>query len=354
MPAISVIIPVYNAAEYLHKCLDSIINQTFTDLEIICVNDCSKDNSLEILREYEEKDVRIKVVDCERNNRQAVARNIGMKMATGKYIAFVDADDWIDRDRFYRLFETAEREKTDAVLSGCVYEYENGCVKYTIALAVQKRLISGIKMTNEVILENVNAGGPCHGIYRATLLKDNNLEFQSIRSEDYVFNIEAYARAKVICLLPNCDYHVRALELSDSRGAIMLDSLGTISRMEACVDYLQNNNYLRKIISNYQRFVNKKTISEFCVIVVRTCSITSTMSFFEKCVALSSIMKNATLQKSLRDVAAFRMLRKKQRLLVKLLQYHFYPLIVLGLILREFSKREYYRIKNSVYKVLYN
>ena len=92
MPKVSVIIPVYNVEKYLKQCLDSVVNQTLKDIEIICVNDGSTDNSLEILEEYAQKDNRIIIISQE-NQGQSVARNIALEKATGEYVGFVDSDD---------------------------------------------------------------------------------------------------------------------------------------------------------------------------------------------------------------------------------------------------------------------
>ena len=92
-PLVSVIIPVYNAEKIVGFTLDSVINQTYKNLEIICVNDCAKDNSLEVLNEYAKKDKRIKVISNEKNSGVAETRNNALKIATGEFIAFVDADD---------------------------------------------------------------------------------------------------------------------------------------------------------------------------------------------------------------------------------------------------------------------
>jgi len=95
MVAVSIVIPVYNIEKYLPICLDSIINQTFTDFEVICVNDGSKDNSLKILEEYAKRDFRIKVISQE-NGGSGSARNNGLKNAQGKYIQFLDGDDYFE------------------------------------------------------------------------------------------------------------------------------------------------------------------------------------------------------------------------------------------------------------------
>ena len=104
MVKISVIVPVYNVEKYLKKCIDSIINQTFQDIEIICVNDGSTDNSRKILEEYKNKDSRIKIIDKE-NGGLSSARNAGMKTAEGEFLSFIDSDDWIDKTMLEKLYK---------------------------------------------------------------------------------------------------------------------------------------------------------------------------------------------------------------------------------------------------------
>ena len=93
MPKVSVIIPCYNTEKYLKECLDSVINQTLKDIEIICINDGSTDNSLEILKEYAQKDERIKLIDRE-NKGVAKSRNEGIRKVTGQFVCFMDPDDY--------------------------------------------------------------------------------------------------------------------------------------------------------------------------------------------------------------------------------------------------------------------
>ena len=97
MILVSIIIPVYNASKYLYRCLDSILNQTFRDFELILINDGSTDNSLEILREYETKDSRIIVID-KPNEGVSAARNQGIEIAKGEYIMFCDSDDYVEME----------------------------------------------------------------------------------------------------------------------------------------------------------------------------------------------------------------------------------------------------------------
>ena len=124
MPKVSVIIPVYNTEKYLRRCFDSVVNQTLSDIEIICINDCSTDNSLEILQEYASKDKRIKLIDFKVNKGAAIARNIGIDAATGEYIGFVDSDDFVDLDFYEKLYKKAAETGADAV-KGKLFLYDN-------------------------------------------------------------------------------------------------------------------------------------------------------------------------------------------------------------------------------------
>lgn len=99
MAKISIIVPVYNTEKFLEKCLNSLINQTLKDIEIICINDGSTDKSLQILEKFANKDKRIQIIN-QTNSGLSVARNIGIKKAKGEYIGFVDSDDWVDLNFF--------------------------------------------------------------------------------------------------------------------------------------------------------------------------------------------------------------------------------------------------------------
>ena len=113
---ISIIIPCYNTGKYLKRCLDSLINQTYSNLEIIVVNDASPDNLQKIINTYSKKDKRIKPVIHEKNKGLFQARLSGAKIATGDYIAFLDSDDYVDVDFYRELIVTACKNNTDMVL----------------------------------------------------------------------------------------------------------------------------------------------------------------------------------------------------------------------------------------------
>lgn len=116
-PTVSVIIPVYNAQEGIKQCMDSLLNQSFTDFEIILLNDGSTDNSLEVIKKYAADNDFIRVIDKE-NEGVAKTRNKGIQLANGKYIVFIDNDDFVDSDYLERFYNEIDQEQLDIVLGG--------------------------------------------------------------------------------------------------------------------------------------------------------------------------------------------------------------------------------------------
>ena len=128
---ISVIIPVYNVQDYLPRCLDSVINNSYRNLEIICVNDGSTDRGLEILRDYEKKDSRIHVFS-KKNGGLSSARNEGLKHCTGKWVAFIDSDDWIHKNYFEVLLNHQKENDYDVVVCNYVRTSDDDVLNYDL------------------------------------------------------------------------------------------------------------------------------------------------------------------------------------------------------------------------------
>ena len=130
MIKLSVIVPVYNVELYLRECLDSIINQTLKDIEIICIDDCSSDNSYGILEEYSKKDNRIIIFRNQENMSAGPSRNIGIRVSQGEYITFVDSDDFLDKNYYELLYNTAKEYDSDIVNTSNILRYNNGEISY--------------------------------------------------------------------------------------------------------------------------------------------------------------------------------------------------------------------------------
>ena len=195
MDLISVIVPIYNTSLYLKRCLDSILENTYTELEIICVNDGSTDNSLEILNEYANKDKRIIVID-QKNRGVSAARNAGIRVSKGNFVSFVDSDDWIHPQYFEMLIKAQLYKNADCVISGvkptacCSFEYE--VIKEPTIISTD---------INSVLSTRHARTHACGRIYRRNLIKD--LFFtEGIRlGEVYVFNLSALCRKDDVVII---------------------------------------------------------------------------------------------------------------------------------------------------------
>ena len=208
MCKVSIIVPVYNVEKYLERCLDSLINQSFHDIEILAINDGSTDRSLEILKKYESTDNRIKIIN---NSNVGVSetRNIGIMESKGEFIVFVDSDDWIDKDMIEKMYKFMVNEKSDMGISTYIREfgdhsrerkfnlpeiniYENEQVKNDLFRKLVGPL--GSELSNP---EYVDALGTVWGkMYKANILKKNFLKFIDLNEigtgEDILFNIYVF------------------------------------------------------------------------------------------------------------------------------------------------------------------
>lgn len=126
---ISIIVPVYNSEEFLEKCITSIMDQTYKDLEIILINDCSTDNSFGLCKEFSKKDIRIKVLNNEKNEGQAYSYLKALKISKGEFIGFVDSDDWIDETMFEKLYKALRESEADMAICGCYKVYPSRRIK---------------------------------------------------------------------------------------------------------------------------------------------------------------------------------------------------------------------------------
>ena len=133
-PLISVIVPIYKVEEYLDRCVESLINQTYKNLEIILVDDGSPDNCPQMCEAWAQKDSRIKVVHKE-NGGLSDARNAGFEVATGDIISFIDSDDWIEPEMFETMLSQMEKDDSDIVSCGVNWVEENGSVIRTVTVS---------------------------------------------------------------------------------------------------------------------------------------------------------------------------------------------------------------------------
>ena len=213
---ISVIIPVYNVEKYLHVCLNSVLNQTYNDFEIICIDDGSTDSTAEILEYFTDKDSRIKVLKNDINKGPGFSRNRGLEIAHGKYISFLDGDDWLSPDAFEILIEKMEKDKLDLLMFKNIAYYENnknfGMEKYYDMEFMNKY---ENKVFNHFDLDKTKLfgipNGPCNKIYLKSFLDENNIRFpnQNLIHEDNPFFYKVITSADRVSLINKYFYNRR-------------------------------------------------------------------------------------------------------------------------------------------------
>lgn len=220
-PLVSIVVPVYNAELYIKKCIDSLIMQTYENLEIIAIDDGSLDRSLMIMNEYAKSDSRLKVIHQE-NQGASLAREKGLMLATGSYVMFIDGDDWIDSDTIACCIQTAMRNESDCVIFSYVKEYGNKKIEnplfegdffYTVEEAeenIHRRLIGLIdeELQHPERIDNLSSF--CMKLYRLEKAKKGRFVSERIvgTSEDTFFNLYALENCSV-SYINRCFYHYR-------------------------------------------------------------------------------------------------------------------------------------------------
>jgi glycosyltransferase involved in cell wall biosynthesis len=204
---ISVIVPVYNGEKWLNRCLRSLVNQTLKEIQIICVNDYSTDNSLVVLQQYAKKDKRIIIKNLKKNCGESTARNEGLKIAKGKYIAFIDQDDYIDLDFYEKLYEQTKDEKMD-IVKGNVMTKEKG---------VENIMDWHYKIKKNKFYFFTHWWS---AIYKRKFLQDNNINLPQnlILGGDAVFLIRAIINTDKVDTVDNSFYYyIRRVNSGDSK-----------------------------------------------------------------------------------------------------------------------------------------
>lgn len=223
MCKISIIIPVYNVETYLRQCLDSVFGQAFTEFEVICIDDCSTDNSLKILHEYKEADARLKILEFKENKGSSIARNKGMEMATGKYIYFLDSDDWIMPDALQKMWEKAEEYSTDVVLfNSCIYKEEDGLSSLSFNWNMgnlYETVMTGQEAFDRIIEKNVWSSAVWRQFWRKDFFIENQIKFENIQKvEDWIFSTISVLSAEKVVFLDMILHSYRLHSQSKSYG----------------------------------------------------------------------------------------------------------------------------------------
>lgn len=242
---VSVIVPMYNVEIYISKCLDSLLNQKYENIEIIVVDDGSPDGSAEIVKKYIEKDRRIRYVKRE-NGGLGAARNTGIKVSTGEYICFVDSDDWVESNYISKFVETLEKDKSDVVIANIRYVFPNGTVRLRTPHIDEYEIISG---KDALKREFIGKQYRCHApnkFCRRSLLINNNIWFPEGKLYEDVFTTyKILLAATQVTLIPDYTYYylqsrqgsIMNTEIKPQRFSDMFEALNLIINDDKCRSY---------------------------------------------------------------------------------------------------------------------
>lgn len=249
MPEVSVIIPVYNVEKYLEQCLDSVINQTLKDIEIICINDCSTDNSLEIMQKYADIDNRIKIIDLAENMGAAPARNKGLENAKGKYIYFMDSDDYIDERYIEELVRNIEKSGTDIAFNGNILYQKNNILCSFMNEHVKHIPQSGKIISNKEEIMTLPCMTWCR-LYKKSFLDKHNIKWLDIHcGNDFVFHYTSEIFTDKIWAYIGSPYYYNYREEGLSQQNLLLREALALNKI---YDFYEKHDLLNKI--NFKLF----------------------------------------------------------------------------------------------------
>ncbi len=210
---VSIIVPVYNTERYLDRCLSTLVDQTLKDIEVIVINDGSTDGSQAIIDDYKVRYGDMIKTVVKENGGQAVARNLGIGMANGEYIAFVDSDDYIDESMMEKLYEAAASEGADIAMCGVNYVYEDGLIK-------ERRLSAKMERKSNIFesktLLAYASSYSCNKIYKREFFLETGIYFPDQKMEDVAIAYNILFNVKKLAFVDECLYYYRTVAGSTS------------------------------------------------------------------------------------------------------------------------------------------
>ncbi len=257
MVEISVILPVYNSQDYLRECLDSLLNQTFKDIEVLCINDGSSDGSLGILKEYENDD-RIVVIDQE-NMGVAKTRNKALKLVKGNYVYFMDSDDYLDSNAFKKLHDNLKSNDSDFCIMKAIFIKGNEKYKFP-AFDLDKEFdkvnFNKFTFTYEDVKSHVlnDLFAPWLKMYKHEfLMSDEDFTFPEIKSySDAPFHVKTMLKAEKISFVPEYLYYYR--ENDDSLVHSSSNTINFFSLSDIIKEYLVSNGFMNAFKEEFEAF----------------------------------------------------------------------------------------------------
>lgn len=277
---ITIIVPAYNVEAWISRCIESVVSQTHKNLEIIVVDDGSYDSTSSIVDSYAVQDERIVAVHQENSGLVAV-RELGISLATGEYVGFVDGDDYVEPDLYERLIDNALRYK--AQISQCAIQvcYSDGRKEPVCGsgkISVYDRLEGSYALLNDTFMES----SLCNNIYHISILENSCLDPTVINNEDLLRNVVLFGRAQRIVREEFCGYHYcsRSGSMSNGAGSIEIGR-NSIKARRIILNYVENGlrsvalkNYLQGAINTYNALIDNNSkdavsLREECICILK-------------------------------------------------------------------------------------
>lgn len=269
---ISIIIPVFNKENYLDECLISATGQTLEDIEIICVNDGSTDDSLKILEKYSENDSRIKILKQD-NQGPGAARNEGLKIAGGEYVFFLDADDWIETDTLEKLYANAKENDSQLVLFNAIEHLPENKFRKRIYYSDDIRGTFNFHQKKDIVMNNFLI--VCTKLHKNEFIRENHISFSDRGLfEDVFFHIKSMVRAQRVSYVNEIFYNYRRTETNTRQSNSVqnkksheflhvLDEIKIFLNQEQIYDQLEENYVNFKLTELKNLFENNEDKKEF-------------------------------------------------------------------------------------------
>lgn len=260
-PKVSIIVPVYNAEKFLHRCVNSILAQSLEQIELILVDDGSTDSSSKICDDYSAKDQRVRVIH-KKNEGMGIAYNTGIKEAVGQYIGFVETDDWIEVNMYERLLECANKFDVDVVKSLYTEQRCDSVPKIVNKFGSSEVFYRKITDSGSVPLFYYHHPSHWSALYKTDFLKSNNIGFSTTEgasSQDIVFSWQVYLKMKSCCILPHSFYNYTVDNPFSSINQIEKTCFAAIKSHE----WIQNWNFQEKVSPRMQEIEVKAIFIRF-------------------------------------------------------------------------------------------
>ena len=313
MSKVSIIMPVYNAERYLREAIESVLRQTYTNFELLLINDRSSDNSVAICKEYGEKDPRIVLLENDTGiHGPGPTRNIGLDHATGEYIYFMDADDWIEKDLLWDTVTLAEKTGADIIPFGFVIENDENQVKKSCSPCGDYRFEDFKRVANDIIR---GTWAECHELIRSEVIQ--NVRHNHYKTgEDICFQMDLLCHVRTACGIDKEYYHYRVVKGSISHTGswdhmFAEISIGIWNKEKAFLEYCG--------LSEDSQIMKNSAIERYTGCIYSLCQRDCSLSFTEKCRQIKYIgdAMDIRIFKNNFDCSKYSGLKKIAKLLVK-------------------------------------